>query len=93
MACRQFTLKPLNKKCPVLLDQYRVILERDAVQLLSGGMILERGIIVQKNQLAGGMILENTPLPGAAIIVHDRKLAGGLIIDRHGRASGQSINA
>lgn len=74
-------------------DAGGVILERDAVQLLSGGMVLERGIIVQKSQLAGGMVLENTPLPGAAIIVHDRKLAGGLIIDRHGRASGQSINA
>ena len=29
MVCRQFTLKRLNKKCPVLLDQYILVVKVD----------------------------------------------------------------
>jgi hypothetical protein len=47
-------------------------------------VVLERGIIVQKNQLAGGVILENTPRPDAGVVVHDGKLAGSVIIERGG---------
>lgn len=75
-----------------LKDDGSVILERGGIKLLSGGVMIERGIIVQKNQFAGGVILENFPQP-VSIILHDRKLAGGLIIDRHGRANGQSLSA
>lgn len=43
---------------PDVQDAGTVIIERGGIKLLSGGMILERGIIVQKNQFAGGLIID-----------------------------------
>lgn len=64
-------------------DEGTVIIERGGIKLLSGGMVIERGIIVQKNQLAGGVILENSP-QSDSVILHDGKLAGSVIIERGG---------
>ncbi len=71
-----------------------VILESQAD---NGGVILEKSIIVQ-NKLAGGLVIEKSPvlnLGGGVILerggiklfsgglIIDRHVAGGLIIDRH----------
>lgn len=50
------------EKAAEIKDEGGVILERGGIKLLSGGMVIERGIIVQKgvqkNQLAGGLIID-----------------------------------
>ena len=43
---------------PDVKDEGTVIIERGGIKLLSGGVILECGIIVQKNQFAGGLIID-----------------------------------
>ena len=53
-------------------------------QSLNGSVILEKGIIVQTNELAGVVILENTPRPDLGVVLHDRKLAGTVILERGG---------
>ena len=57
----------------------------------NGGLILERGIIVQ-DKLAGGMIIEKpAEQEFAGVVIIERKghqLAGGLVIERSGRIAG-----
>ncbi|HTF97005.1 MAG TPA: hypothetical protein VL995_12785 [Cellvibrio sp.] len=72
-----------------------LVIEKSPVLNRCGGQILEKSIILQKSQLAGGMVLERGGikllsggmiLERGGIIMDDNLLAGGLIIDRHGRS-------
>ena len=76
-------------------DEGGLVIEKSPVLNRGGGQILEKSIILQKSQLAGGMVLERGGikllsggmiLERGSIIMDDNLLAGGLIIDRHGRS-------
>lgn len=58
-----------------------VIIEQSAQLQRGGGVILERGIIVQE-KLASASIIEGEHVPKRGIIVQKNQLAGGVIIER-----------
>jgi hypothetical protein len=60
-----------------------VIIEQSAELQRGGGVILERGIIVQE-KLASASIIEGEHVPKRGIIVQKNQLAGGVIIERGG---------
>jgi len=76
----------IEKQSASLADQVvngSVIIEQSAQLQRGGGVILERGIIVQ-DKLAGGVMLEREHIPQlGGIIVPERKLAGQLLIELH----------